>query len=64
MLKLPALLADARIPLSTLLGQPVWLDLQTSALRTDLRPFHGHVTAIAKLGAPMAASSATGSLLN
>jgi len=50
-IELTALSTDARIPLTALLGQPVRLDLQTSASRTDLRPFHGHVTAIAKLGA-------------
>lgn len=50
-IELTALSADARILLTALLGQPVRLDLQTSASRTELRPFHGHVTAIAKLGA-------------
>jgi type VI secretion system secreted protein VgrG len=42
--ELTALSDDAYIPLKSLLGQPVRLDLQTAQSRTDLRPFHGHVT--------------------
>ena len=42
---------DAHIDLSTLLGQPVLLELLTDASRTDLRPFHGHITHVEQLGA-------------
>ncbi|WP_334223831.1 type VI secretion system Vgr family protein [Thiosocius teredinicola] len=46
-----ALSADAHHDLTTLLGQPVRLDLQTSQSRTELRPFHGHITQITRVGA-------------
>ncbi|MDQ0045287.1 type VI secretion system Vgr family protein, partial [Variovorax boronicumulans] len=42
--ELTALSDDANIELKTLMGQGVRLDLQTAQSRTDLRPFHGHVT--------------------
>jgi type VI secretion system secreted protein VgrG len=42
--ELTALSDDAHIELKTLMGQGVRLDLQTAQSRTDLRPFHGHVT--------------------
>ncbi|MBS1139631.1 MAG: Rhs element Vgr protein [Proteobacteria bacterium] len=32
-------------------GQPARLDLQTFASRTVLRPFHGHITQVTRLGA-------------
>ncbi|QSI32463.1 type VI secretion system tip protein VgrG [Variovorax sp. RKNM96] len=42
--EITALSDDAHIELKTLMGQGVRLDLQTAQSRTDLRPFHGHVT--------------------
>ncbi|MDH6168431.1 type VI secretion system secreted protein VgrG [Variovorax boronicumulans] len=42
--ELTALSDDAHIELKTLMGQGVRLDLQTAQSRTELRPFHGHVT--------------------
>jgi len=42
--ELTALSDDANIELNMLMGQGVRLDLQTTQSRTDLRPFHGHVT--------------------
>ncbi|PLC01432.1 type VI secretion system tip protein VgrG [Variovorax sp. RO1] len=42
--ELTALSDDAQIELKTLIGQGVRLDLQTSQSRTELRPFHGHVS--------------------
>ncbi|QOF78335.1 type VI secretion system Vgr family protein [Variovorax sp. 38R] len=42
--ELTALSDDAHIELKTLIGQGVRLDLQTSQSRTELRPFHGHVS--------------------
>lgn len=41
---------DAHLSLTTLLGQPARLDLQTSASRTLSRPFHGHITQITREG--------------
>ncbi|WPG37503.1 type VI secretion system Vgr family protein [Variovorax sp. EBFNA2] len=42
--ELTALSDDAQIELKTLIGQGVRLDLQTAQSRTELRPFHGHVS--------------------
>ncbi|MES2248258.1 MAG: type VI secretion system Vgr family protein [Pseudomonadota bacterium] len=42
--ELTALSDDAHIELKTLIGQGVRLDLQTAQSRTELRPFHGHVS--------------------
>ena len=50
-LTVTALSTDAAIPLKSLLGQPVLLELMTAASRDQLRPFHGHVTALRMLGA-------------
>ncbi len=50
-LTVAALSADAAISLKSLLGQPVLLELMTAASRDQLRPFHGHVTALRMLGA-------------
>ena len=50
-LTVTALSTDAAIPLKSLLGQPVLLELMTSASRDQMRPFHGHVTALRRLGA-------------
>jgi type VI secretion system secreted protein VgrG len=47
---LNALSPDAHLSLTDLLGQPVRLDLQTSASRTIHRPFHGHITQITRDG--------------
>ena len=49
-LELTALSTDAHLPLDGLLGQPLLLELLTADSRTDLRPFHGHVTACELLG--------------
>ncbi|KAA3654842.1 MAG: type VI secretion system tip protein VgrG, partial [Proteobacteria bacterium] len=48
---LDVLSEDAHLPLGSLLGQAVRLDLQTGLSRVDCRPFHGHITAISRLGA-------------
>ncbi|WP_229510421.1 type VI secretion system Vgr family protein [Pseudoduganella plicata] len=50
-LTVTAVSPDARIALKSLLGQPVLLQLMTAASRTELRPFHGHVTSARLLGA-------------
>jgi len=50
-LTVTALSSDAAISLKSLLGQPVLLELMTAASRDQLRPFHGHVTALRMLGA-------------
>ncbi|PIF75572.1 Rhs element Vgr protein [Variovorax sp. 54] len=42
--ELTALSDDAHIELKTLIGRGVRLDLQTAQSRTELRPFHGHVS--------------------
>ncbi|MEO7578246.1 MAG: type VI secretion system tip protein TssI/VgrG [Massilia sp.] len=47
-LHIAALSTDARIELKTLIGQPVLLELHTTA---GSRPFHGHVTRIVNSGA-------------
>jgi len=49
--KIAALSTDAAIPLRGLIGQPVLLELLTAHSRDQLRPFHGHVTAIEMVGA-------------
>lgn len=46
-----ALSLDANIALKSLIGQPALLELQTTASRTEFRPFHGHVTAVERIGA-------------
>ncbi len=48
---LTVLAANAHQSLTALLGQPARVDLQTSLSRSSLRPFHGHITQIARLGA-------------
>jgi len=45
-----ALSTDAAIPLKSLIGQPILLELVTAAGPQALRPFHGHVTAVELLG--------------
>ena len=50
-LQLDALSEDAHLVLKSLIGQPVLLELQTSHSRTELRPFHGHITQVQQLGA-------------
>lgn len=49
-LELIALAVDTHLDLPGLLGQPVLLELQTAASHERCRPFHGHVTAFARLG--------------
>src|SRR5690554_6828072 len=49
-LELTALSVDAHLSLDALLGAPALLELLTADSRTDLRPFHGHVTACELLG--------------
>jgi type VI secretion system secreted protein VgrG len=48
-LQVTALSLDADIPLKSLIGQPVLLELQTTTAQP--RPFHGHVTAAELTGA-------------
>jgi len=48
--EIAALSTDAGIPLKSLIGQPVLLELQTTAADSS-RPFHGYVTAIELSGA-------------
>ena len=50
-LDITALSEDAHIELKTLLGQPVLLEMQTRQSRSELRPFHGHITRVEALGA-------------
>jgi type VI secretion system VgrG family protein len=50
-LEVDALSLDASIPLKSLLGQPVRLELLTAGSMDELRPFHGHVTAAELKGA-------------
>ena len=45
-----ALASDAHIELKSLIGQPVLLELLTAASRSELRPFHGHVTEATVVG--------------
>ncbi|WP_058834872.1 type VI secretion system Vgr family protein [Luteimonas abyssi] len=49
-LEIAALSVDAHLDLDALLGRPVLLELLTADSSTDLRPFHGHVTAFEQLG--------------
>ncbi|WP_332856644.1 type VI secretion system Vgr family protein [Duganella sp. S19_KUP01_CR8] len=44
--RIEALSTDASIPLKSLLGQPVLLELLTIAGNDAPRPFHGHITAV------------------
>ena len=48
--QLSALSPNAGLPLDKLLGAPVLVELLTADSRTDLRPFHGHVTAVENVG--------------
>lgn len=45
-----ALSTHVNLPATSLMGQPVLLELLTSHSTTALRPFHGHVTAFELLG--------------
>jgi len=45
-----ALASDAHLELKQLVGQPALLELLTAASRSELRPFHGHVTEAALVG--------------
>jgi type VI secretion system secreted protein VgrG len=49
-IELLALSRNAHLLAPDLLGQPVLLELLTSQSRTELRPFHGHVTEFRLLG--------------
>jgi type VI secretion system VgrG family protein len=49
-LRVSALSTDAGLPLKSLLGQPVLLELLAGPFQ-DVRPFHGHVTAAEMTGA-------------
>jgi len=49
-LDITALSPDTHLELKALLGQPVLLELLTQDSRTELRPWHGHVTDAALLG--------------
>lgn len=48
--ELTALSLDAQLSLDALLGKPALLELLTADSRTQLRPFHGHVTGFERLG--------------
>lgn len=48
--ELTALSASTHVELKQLIGQPVLLELLTGASRTQLRPWHGHVTQFSLLG--------------
>ena len=48
--ELLAVATDARIDLRAMLGQPVLLELLTTAGVSALRPFHAHITAAALIG--------------
>ncbi len=50
-LTVTALSGDAAIPLKSLIGQPVLLELMTATSYDAPRPFHGHVTGARMLGA-------------
>ncbi|RJS91691.1 type VI secretion system Vgr family protein [Salinisphaera sp. Q1T1-3] len=54
--EITALSPDADIALDDLLGQPVLLELMTAESRTELRPWHGHVTAFERLGSNQGAA--------
>jgi type VI secretion system secreted protein VgrG len=45
-----ALSSDPRIGLDDLLGQPALLEILTQQSRTELRPIHGHISAVERLG--------------
>jgi type VI secretion system secreted protein VgrG len=49
--KITVLSTDAAIASKSLLGQPALLELLTTVSRTDLRPFHGHITSVESLKA-------------
>ncbi|MEW5789774.1 MAG: type VI secretion system Vgr family protein [Pseudomonadota bacterium] len=49
-LEINAVSPDAHLDLDDFIGQPVRLDLLTQPSRTALRPFHGHVTGMDRLG--------------
>ena len=49
--RLTLLSTDAAIAAKSLLGQPALLELLTAASRDELRPFHGHITAVESLKA-------------
>ncbi|WP_158590467.1 type VI secretion system Vgr family protein [Noviherbaspirillum cavernae] len=48
--RIHALSTDARLDLHGLLGQPALLEILTQHSRSALRPLHGHLTAIERLG--------------
>lgn len=50
-LQVSALSLDAAIPLKSLLGQPVLLEVLTAVPGMPLRPFHGHITSAQLIGA-------------
>jgi type VI secretion system secreted protein VgrG len=50
-IQLECLSLDAHLPLKQLIAQPVLLELMTDTGRTELRPFHGMVTACDIVGA-------------
>ncbi|MGY8526879.1 type VI secretion system Vgr family protein [Paracidovorax citrulli] len=50
-IELTALSQDAALEAGALLGQAVRIDLLTQRSRTELRPFHGHVTVFERVGA-------------
>lgn len=49
--QIAALSTDASISLRALIGQPALLELLTATSTDDWRPFHGHITAVERVGA-------------
>jgi type VI secretion system secreted protein VgrG len=49
-IEVEALSSDTHLELKALQGQPALLELLTQQSRTQLRPWHGHVTAVTLLG--------------
>ncbi|MBS63998.1 type VI secretion system Vgr family protein [Salinisphaera sp.] len=54
--ELTALSTDPFIALEELIGQPVLLELMTAESRTELRPWHGHITAFERIGSNQGAA--------
>ena len=50
-LDITCLSLDAHLDLKKLISQPILLELQTDASRTELRPFHGYITRCKMIGA-------------
>ena len=49
-IELQAACSDTHVELKSLIGQPALLELLTQQSRSDLRPWHGHITEVRMLG--------------